>query len=118
MGNGLWSQLEKGKNKFTVTTEDLREVFEEFAKMQTKVEKRQFVVRTGQAGAQAINDSITEYANAEMHKIEVKRLILILDQLLMAGRFGMSRHKTLTHLIMSEDMENFNMAKIIIESYG
>ena len=116
--DGLWAQLEKGANKVTITDGDIRKAFEELYDWVPEKKERRMSVMTGSAGAKAINDAITQHADAEMHKIEVKRLIIELDQMLMAEKFDMKRYKTLTHLLMSDDRSNFEMAKKIMESYG
>jgi len=116
--DGLWAQLEKGTNKVTVTDGNIRKAFEELAEAKPKAQKREFVLQTGEQGAKLFNDAVKLQVDAEVHQMEMKDLVIKLDEWFVKTKMSEERYRTLTNLIVSEDMENFNMAKTIIESYG
>lgn len=115
--DGLWAQLEKGANKVTVTDGNIRKAFEELAEAKPKAQKRDFVLRTGEQGAKLFNKAVKDERDADMHRFEMKELIIRLDEWFVKTKMSEERYCTITNLIVSEDIENFNMAKKIIESY-
>jgi hypothetical protein len=117
--DGLWAQLEKGANKVkSVSNKDIREAMEDLYRdiPNARHDDRQMVVMTGMAGAQAIKDAIKNEAGNSAHRFELKKLIFELEEMYKSGKVNTKRMKTLTTLLCSEDMSNFEMAKKIMKS--
>lgn len=117
--DGLFAQLEKGANKYKpITPEDMAKAMGDVydAIPNAKHDDRQMVVMTGMAGAQAINDAIKSEAGSSAHRFELKNLMFELEEMYKNGKVNTKRIKTLTTLLCSEDMSNFEMAKKIMKS--
>jgi hypothetical protein len=96
----------KGANKVkSVSNKDILEAMEDLYRDIPNVrhDDRQMVVMTGRSMGSA-------------YRFELKKLIFELEEMYKSGKVNTKRMKTLTTLLCSEDMSNFEMAKKIMKS--
>lgn len=113
---GLWDELEKGKNKFTyksLSTDDLKKELSKFFKnaghIPVKDPTRTIVARTGLVGMERFNEAVENEAIWEGVKT-------MLSELYLQGKVTANQFTKLERLLNSNDRENKNLARKIIES--
>lgn len=120
--DGLWAQLDKGANKVkSISNKEILEAMKGIYKdiPNAKHDDRQMVLMTGMAGVQAINTGIQKESSDRLRRLQMKRLIIKLDQLLCSENdLNMERYEKITKLIASENDENIKLAEKIMERYG
>lgn len=97
------TQTQKYSLKKDVTMEDIEAVNQFFDSI--KLKRRGIVVETGQAGLQMFNRWV-QINSYEAHSIE----------LLKKGKIDVEESNRLSKMLQSSDIENFEMAKIIIDN--
>lgn len=117
MEDGLWNQLEKGKNKHVYKTLSKDEILEAITEVSKKIPKQNLGVMSDRAFAASMA-MMTKVAEKEAEDRLRKLIFDILEELYLKGKINAEQHAKIETLLESNDGENILLAKAIMESKG